>query len=259
MNKTGQYIANQKKILSIYFTADYPVRGSTIEILNSLQNSGADLVEIGIPFSDPMADGSIIQKSSQQALENGFSLENLFKDLKAIQPAIKIPIVLMGYFNTILAYGVEKFLAQCTTLSIDTIIIPDLPPDIYEIGYSTLFKQFGISPVFLITPQTTETRIEYINNLSNSFIYAVAQNSITGGTQSISKNQLLYFKRVKETSFKVPVLIGFGISDHRAYNLACEYAQGAIIGSAFIKTLENANNLNETIHQFIHSIKEETR
>lgn len=257
MNRTGQYIANKRNILSIYFTAEFPSKGCTQEMILSLQNSGADMIEIGIPFSDPLADGPIIQESSKQALINGFKLESLFDDIKAIQSKIKIPLVLMGYFNTVLAYGVERFLAQCKTIGIDTVILPDLTPDIYQTHYFSIFNQYEVSPVFLITPQTTEKRIEFINNLSNAFIYAVADNSITGAKKGFSENQLLYFRRIKETKFKVPVMIGFGISDNKAYRQTCEYSHGVIIGSAFIRSIDKTKKLDDTIQQFIHSIKKE--
>lgn len=255
MNKTGQYIAGQKNLLSIYFTAEYPIAGSTKEIILALQDAGADLIEIGIPFSDPLADGAVIQHSSQEALQNGFSLHSLFDDLESLHGQVHIPLVLMGYFNTMLSFGIEIFLKKCIALGIDTLIIPDLPPDIYQSTYSLLFEEAGISPVFLITPQTTPERIEYIHSLSNAFIYAVSQNRITGGTADISDAQLQYFSAIKKMQLDVPVLIGFGITDHQSYTQACQHAQGAIIGSAFIKAIGNQSNLTQTIHSFIHDIK----
>ena len=263
MNKTGKYISERKNLLSIYFTADYPYKGSTKDIVIALQNAGADLLEVGIPFSDPLADGIIIQKSSYKALENGFLLDNLFADLEEIKPQITIPLVLMGYFNTVLAYGAESFLQKCHSLGIDTIIFPDLPPAIYVDRYADLFEKYGVSPVFLITPQTPDARINYLNSLSKAFIYAVADNSITGKSTDLSDKQLTYFNKIKDTKFDVPVMIGFGISDKKAYEKACNYANGVIIGSAFIKAIENiseniSENHNETskiITDFIHSIK----
>lgn len=260
MNKTGKYISETKNLLSIYFTADYPYKGSTKDIIIALQNAGADLLEVGIPFSDPLADGVVIQKSSYKALENGFLLDNLFDDLATIKPQITIPLVLMGYFNTVLAYDVEKFLKKCHSLGIDTIIFPDLPPAIYADTYADLFQKYDVSPVFLITPQTSTDRINYLNGLSNAFIYAVADNSITGASADLSDKQLTYFNKIKATKFDVPVMIGFGISDKKAYEKACNYANGVIIGSAFIKSIENITQNNKqqtgkTIQDFIHSIK----
>lgn len=267
MNKTGKYISERKNLLSIYFTADYPYKGSTKDIIVALQNAGADLLEVGIPFSDPLADGVVIQKSSYKALENGFLLDNLFADLEEIRPQITIPLVLMGYFNTVLAYDVEKFLKKCHSLGIDTIIFPDLPPVIYVDRYADLFEKYDVSPVFLITPQTSDLRINYLNGLSKAFIYAVADNSITGASADLSDKQLIYFNKIKATKFDVPVMIGFGISDKKAYEKACNYANGVIIGSAFIKSIENItqdnqqnnqqnnNEISKTITDFIHSIK----
>jgi len=259
MNKTGKYISEKENLLSIYFTADYPYKGSTKDIIIALQNAGADLLEVGIPFSDPLADGIVIQKSSYKALENGFLLDNLFADLEQIKPQITIPLVLMGYFNTVLAYGEENFLSKCQSLGIDTIIFPDLPPAIYVDRYTDLFEKYGVSPVFLITPQTADVRINYLNSLSKGFVYAVADNSITGGSTDLSDKQLAYFNKIKATKFDVPVMIGFGISDKKAYQKACNYANGVIIGSAFIKAIENItennNETSKTITDFIHSIK----
>lgn len=255
MNNTKTYIANRKNILSIYFTAEYPTKNSTQEMIKSLSQSGADMIEIGIPFSDPLADGPVIQQSSKIALENGFMLDNLFNDIKAVYQEVQIPLVLMGYFNTVLAYGIENFLKQCKAVNIDTVILPDLPPEVYEKLHVKLFEKYSVSPVFLITPQTSIERLKYINTLSNSFIYAVADNSITGSKSSFSAKQVAYFKRIKQYKFKVPVIIGFGISDKQTYTEACKYANGVIIGSAFIKAIGQTKNLNTSIQQFIKSIK----
>jgi len=190
MNKTKTYLENRKNILSIYFTAEFPTKGSTQDILKSLAQSGADMIEIGIPFSDPLADGPVIQKSSKQALENGFKLDNLFGDIEAVFREIEIPLALMGYFNTVLAYGMEKFLKKCKALEIDTLILPDLPPEVYEKNHARLFEKYEVSPVFLITPQTPPERLAYINNLSKAFIYAVSDNSITGAKSGFSIAQI---------------------------------------------------------------------
>ena len=255
MNKTAQYIKSKKDSLSVYFTAEYPKKNSTKEVILALQNAGADLLEVGIPFSDPLADGPVIQKSSTQALENGFTLEQLFNDLESIKNEVKIPLVLMGYFNTLLAYGVENFLKKCKSLNIDTVIFPDLPAVVYEKDYQKIFKKYGVSLVFLITPQTSNSRIEMINNLSEAFIYIVADNSITGKKGELSSAQKDYFKRMKAFDFKVPLMIGFGISDHTSYKNACEYANGVIIGSAFIQSIQDSNNIEESVHQFMKFIK----
>lgn len=255
MNKTSQYIAAKKEVLSVYFTADYPSKGDTRAIILSLQAAGADLIEVGIPFSDPLADGPVIQQSSQVALQNGFTVDGLLNDLEAIQPQVSIPLVPMGYFNTFLQYGFERFLSRCEALGIDTIIIPDLPPDIYDRQYNSLFSTYGVSPVFLITPQTADARIAQINQLSEAFIYAVADNSITGNTRDISASQLQYFEKIKHSGLKKPVLIGFGISNKENFAIACQYADGAIIGSAFIRALEPGKDLSDTISDFVRKIK----
>lgn len=255
MNKTGKYIVERKDILSIYLTADYPEKGCTSEVILALQNSGVDLIEVGIPFSDPLADGPVIQKSSEQALKNGFVLEELFQDLEKIQPKLKIPLVLMGYFNTVLAFGVEEFLINCEKLTIDTVILPDLPPEIFERDYKNLFEKYGVSPVFLITPQTSKSRVQFINSLSNAFVYGVSNNKTTGGADNFSNEQLTYFQRIKSAKLDVPTLIGFGISSHKSYRQACEHADGAIIGSAFIKILEKGSNIGETASKFVNEIR----
>jgi tryptophan synthase alpha chain len=255
MNSTKTYITNRKNILSIYFTAEYPTKNSTQEMITSLAQSGVDMIEIGIPFSDPLADGPVIQNSSKIALENGFMLDNLFNDIKAVYQEVQIPLVLMGYFNTVLTYGIENFLKQCKAVNIDTVILPDLPPEVYEKIHAKLFKKYSVAPVFLITPQTLPKRLNYINNLSNSFIYAVADNSITGSKSGFSAKQVDYFKIIKQHTFNVPVIIGFGISDKQTYIEACKYANGVIIGSAFIKAIAKTKNLNKSVQQFIKSIK----
>ena len=255
MNKTAQYIKNKKDSLSVYFTAEYPTKGSTKEVILALQESGVNLLEVGIPFSDPLADGPVIQKSSMQALENGFTLEQLFSDLTAIKNEVKIPLVLMGYFNTLLAYGVENFLKKCKSLNIDSVIFPDLPADVYQKNYQKLFKKYGVSLVFLVTPQTTDDRLKMINDLSEAFIYVVADNSITGKKGEFSVAQLDYFKRMKDFNFKVPLVIGFGISNHKAYKTACEYADGVIIGSAFIQSIAGTKNIKQSVGEFIGLIK----
>lgn len=255
MNKTGEYIRSRKNVLSVYFTAGYPHKESTQEIILALQEAGVDLIEVGIPFSDPLADGPIIQKSGEVALQNGFTLKDMFEDLRAIQPNLKIPLVLMGYFNTAFAFGIESFLSHCQALNIDTVILPDLPVEIYAEKYRDIFHQYNVTPVFLISPQTSDDRISVIEALSNAFIYIVSDNSITGKSSELSEGQLAYFKRIKNMSFNVPLLLGFGISDRDSFTIACDHFNGAIIGSAFIKILEPSKNMNYNIHKYISSIR----
>ncbi len=255
MNKTGEYIKSRKNVLSVYFTAGYPHKESTQEIILALQEAGVDLIEVGIPFSDPLADGPIIQKSGEVALQNGFTLKGMFEDLRAIQPHLKIPLVLMGYFNTAYAFGIESFLSHCQALNIDTVILPDLPVEIYAEKYRDLFDEYDVSPVFLISPQTNDDRISTITELSKAFIYVVSNNSITGSKSEFSTEQLAYFERIKNMRFSVPSLLGFGISDKASFNQAGDYFNGAIIGSAFISLLSGADNLEKCINAFISSLR----
>lgn len=243
-------------ILSIYYTAGYPKLEDTIQIARHLQQSGADLIEMGIPYSDPVADGPTIQGSNQKALENGMTLELLMKQLESINN-LSIPIILMGYFNPILQYGVERFCANCQQRGIKAVIIPDLPVQEYLDHYQQIFKQNNLHNIFLITPQTSEERIRWIDENSESFIYAVSDASITGAKSVINDAQLAYFERLQAMKLKHPFLIGFGISDHQTFSLACKFAQGAIIGSAFINVLKEATKLEPAIHEFVHSVKDQ--
>ena len=245
---------NNRNILSIYFTAGYPNLEDTMEVARHLQHAGADLIEIGMPYSDPVADGPTIQESNQKALENGMNLDLLMSQLKS-NGDLGIPIILMGYFNPILQYGVERFCADCQQRNIDALIIPDLPVQDYLDHYQYIFEQHGLHNIFLITPQSSEKRIRWIDENSRSFIYAVSDASITGAKKGISDRQKVYFERLQSMKLKHPFLIGFGISDHPTFNLACKFAKGAIIGSAFINVLRGAPDLGPAIQQFIHSVR----
>jgi tryptophan synthase alpha chain len=250
-NRINQLMQSKKaNVLSIFFTAGYPSLSDTTSILKEIQRAGADLVEIGIPFSDPLADGEVIQQSSRQALNNGMTLDLLFSQLKNIREEISIPLVLMGYFNPILQFGVKAFLSKCNETGIDGVIIPDLPADVYEESYRDLFEAHGIAKIFLITPHTPPARIRYIDSLSNGFLYLVSSSSTTG--KEISFRQDLY-ESIRSMELKNPLLIGFGISDKRTFNEACMHANGAIIGSAFIKALEHEKPAGK-IPSFISSI-----
>ncbi|MDQ3016429.1 MAG: tryptophan synthase subunit alpha [Bacteroidota bacterium] len=256
MNKTGKTLTTQKNTISIYITADFPSKGSLPEILEALQASGVGMVEIGIPFSDPLADGPVIQQSSTKALNNGFTISGLFDELSNVRSRISMPLTLMGYFNTLLAFGIDTFLSKCQDLDIDTVIIPDLTPEIYQQSYVPVFTEYNVSPVFFITPLTDKARIQIISGLSHAFVYAISGNSITGSTSAFSDAQMSYFQKLKGISFPVPLLIGFGISDNTSYRQACENADGVIIGSAYIKAIEHAENLTATTHHFIQSIQQ---
>lgn len=257
MNKTGQYIQQRKDVLSIYFTAEYPKEGDTQSVLLALQDAGTDVIEVGIPYSDPLADGPVIQQSGQQALHNGFTIAQLFKDLEAVRDQVTMPLIPMGYFNTVLSFGVHDFMDKCQQLAIDTLILPDLPIDVYELEYQEVFQEYGVSPVFLITPQTSVERIRKIDNLSEAFIYVVADNSITGNKGSFSPAQLEYFKRIQNLELTTPLMIGFGISDNQTFIQACKHANGAIIGSAYIRALTEDHDINRATQQFINAVKAE--
>jgi tryptophan synthase alpha chain len=255
-NKVSQLLQQKESgLLSIYFTAGYPRLEDTMKIARHLEQSGADLIEIGMPYSDPVADGPTIQESNQQALENGMTLELLMSQLESPGNEINIPIVLMGYFNPILQYGVEKFCVDCHRRGISGLIIPDLPVQEYLDHYQEVFKRYELQNIFLITPQTSDERIRWIDENSDGFIYAVSDASITGSKSGISTDQLLYFERLKSLNLRHPFLIGFGISDYETFNTACSYASGAIIGSAFIRVLHNATDMKRAINTFIHSLK----
>jgi len=245
------------EILSIYMTAGFPALQATGRVLRALQEHGADMVEIGIPFSDPLADGPVIQQSSQLALRNGMSLDLLFTQLKEIRQSLKIPLVLMGYLNPVLQMGMEQFLKRCRDTGIDGVIIPDLPPLEYETRYRQLFQTYGIYHSLLITPHTEKARIDKIAALSEGFVYLVAESSTTGARNTVVKHQRAYFQRMKEMNLPVPGLIGFGISNRETFQIACEYARGAIIGSAFIKALgaKNSLTLEQKVERFIGEIR----
>lgn len=257
-NRITQLFKNKSKnVLNIYFTAGFPQLNDTRTILQALQDGGADLVEIGIPYSDPIADGETIQQSNQTALENGMTLSLLFEQLQGIRPTIHTPILLMGYINPILQFGVETFCQKCQEIGIDGLILPDIPLEVYQEEFKPIFDQYGLLNIFLITPQTSETRIRQIDTLSEGFIYMVSSASVTGAKSGISSDQEIYFKRINNLKLKNPQLIGFGISTPETFLHACQYANGAIIGSAFIKAINQSNEvvLPKTIIDFTKNIK----
>ncbi|MAO07916.1 MAG: tryptophan synthase subunit alpha [Alteromonas sp.] len=249
MKRIQEKLKENKKLLSIYMTAGYPELDDTVPIIKELEKNGVDMIEIGIPFSDPLADGPTIQESSTQALKNGMTLKLLLEQLQDIRKEVSIPLVLMGYFNPILQYGVEKFCDRCQEIGIDGIIIPDLPLEIYSKTYQPLFEKYNLSNILLITPQTSEKRIREIDNLTNTFIYMVSSASTTGSQSGFGTSQTAYFQKIHQMHLKNPQIVGFGIYNQQTYNSATQYAKGAIIGSAFIKFLSH-NPLHQ-INQFI--------
>ena len=256
MNRIDTLFAGKKEgILSIYMTAGYPALDDTVKILRALQDHGADMVEIGIPFSDPLADGPVIQHSSQVALANGMSLKLLFSQLEHIRETVKMPLVLMGYLNPVLRFGMEDFLKRSSEVGIDGVIIPDLPPDEYASDYRELFDHHGIHHSLLVTPHTPEDRVRKIARLSGGFLYLVADASTTGAKSSVKGHQVDYFRRIGKMDLQLPGLVGFGISNHETFKVACAHARGAIIGSAFIRMLGEEGPGEEKIGNFIRMIR----
>lgn len=241
-----------RNLLSIYFTCGYPELNDTNTVIEALEKNNVDFIEVGLPYSDPLADGPTIQDSSQQALKNGINLDIVFKQLMDIKATNKTPLVLMGYLNQMLKYGEDNFCQKVVACGIDTLIIPDLPMVEFENHYRALFDKYGLTNVFLITPHTSEDRIRKIDAYTNAFIYVVASASITGAKGEISPKQIAYFNRIKALNLQSKLIIGFGISDKTTFTTACSYANGAIIGSAFIKNLKT-NGIN-AIGNFISSV-----
>lgn len=258
MNKINNLVEKKKNILSIYFTAGFPRLNDTVTVLEELVANGADLIEIGIPFSDPLADGPVIQHSSTAALENGMNMKLLFEQLEGFNQkneSSDVPLILMGYLNPVLQFGMERFCEKASVCGIDGIILPDLPLQEYTAHYQPVFEKYNLCPIFLITPQTSEQRIRLIDTCSKGFIYMVSSASTTGTKGSISEEQLDYFKRVNSYGLKNPTLTGFGISNRETFSAACQYSAGAIIGSAFIKTLAESKDLRKSIKEFVSSIR----
>lgn len=244
------------RVLSVYFTAGYPRLTSTLPILQALQAGGIDLVEIGIPFSDPMADGPVIQHSSQVALQNGMSLKRLFAQLEAMRLAIHIPVLLMGYVNVVMQYGLEAFCADCRRVGVDGVILPDLPLDEYLQVYKPVMDTHGLSMVLLITPETSEERIRLIDAHTDGFIYMVSSASVTGAQSLFEESKLAYFKRVNAMGLKNPRLVGFGISNKATVEAAWAHASGAIIGSRFIECLDATDSPEAAVTRLLTSINE---
>ena len=253
MNRINQTLNQDKKLLSIYFTAGFPQLEDTVPILEQLQEADVDMIELGLPFSDPLADGPTIQESSTQALRNGMTTDKLFTQLEGIRARIHVPLIVMGYFNPMMQYGVERFCKRCQEVGIDGLIIPDLPADVYNTQYQSLFQQYGLLNMFLITPQTPDERIRYIDQVSEGFIYMVSSAATTGAQGSFGDTQQHYFQRIADMKLQSKLLVGFGISNAETYQSAVAHSQGAIIGSAFIKHLEA--NGNQSVQAFVKTIR----
>ena len=242
-------------ILSVYFTAGFPQSDSTAGIVRALADAGADMIEIGIPFSDPMADGPVIQRSNEKALLNGMNLKMLFNQIKNIRDEVNVPLLMMGYLNPVLQFGVEYFCMKCLETGIDGVILPDLPPSVFAEDYLPVFNKYNLYNILLISPQSSPERISVIDKISRGFIYMVSSSSVTGSKGNFSDDQISYFKRVKGMNLKNPCLIGFGISNHETFIKAGKYSGGGIIGSAFINVLGQDGNMVENIKLFIDEIK----
>ena len=253
MNRINQKLQENKKLLSIYFTAGFPKINDTVAIIENLEKSGVDFIEIGLPFSDPLADGPTIQASSTKALDNGMTTEVLFNQIKDIRKTVSIPLIIMGYFNPMMQFGVENFCKKCAEIGIDGLIIPDLPTDVYNDHYKAIFEKYGLINVFLITPQTSLERIQFIDKISDGFIYMVSSASVTGSQNAFGKSQDDYFKRISDLNLESPQIVGFGISNAETFKQATKYAKGAIIGSAFVKYLDE-NGVN-SIQKFVAGIR----
>jgi tryptophan synthase alpha chain len=246
---------NKKGILSMYYTAGFPSLNDTSLIAESLAKAGADIIEIGIPYSDPVADGPTIQASNTVALKNGMRLSLLLDQVKQIRKKVEVPIILMGYINPVLQYGIEKFAKDAAAAGVDGVILPDMPMDEYIENYKELFDSMNLSNTFLISPTTSEDRIRKIDSVTDGFIYAVSASSITGAKGKFEKQQIDYFERIQKMKLKNPYLIGFGISNHDTFSTASKYGSGAIVGSAFVDLLKNSKDLTIDITSFVKSLK----
>jgi len=254
-NRITQLFQNKKeKVLNIYFTAGFPELNDTVSIIKALEKAGVDMIEIGMPFSDPLADGPTIQQSNETALNNGMSIRKLFEQIKDIRKEVKIPLLLMGYINPVMQYGIEDFCKKANEIGIDGIILPDLPMDEYNERYKDLFESYNLSNIFLVTPNTSDERLKMIDKSSQGFIYIVSTDSTTGNTKDITQAEK-YFKKIKSAGLNNPTMIGFNINDNKSFNFASQYANGAIIGSAFIKALSQDGDLSQKIQGFVASIK----
>ena len=243
----------QDRILNVYCTAGFPHLESTLPVMKALEQHGADLIELGMPYSDPLADGPVIQASSTSALQSGMTISKLFEQLEGFRREIALPVVLMGYLNPLLQYGFEKFCARAAEVGIDGLIIPDIPMYEYENEYSAIIKKYGLNFIFLVTPETSKERIKKLDSLSSGFLYAVSSSSITGSDKDFSSVET-YLQKLKAMNLKNPVLVGFGIKDKATFEAASKYANGAIIGSAYIKALEGPAGIEEKTKTFLDTI-----
>lgn len=243
----------QRKVLNMYCTAGFPKLDSTLEVMKLLQNNGADLIELGMPYSDPLADGEVIQQSGAVALKNGMTIAILFEQLKDMRSTITVPVILMGYMNPVIQYGFENFCAKAAEVGVDGLILPDLPMYEFETEYGQIIKKYSLNLIFLVTPETKEERVRKIDELSSGFLYAVSSSSTTGNNKDISEQEP-YFKKLQDMKLRNPILVGFGIRDKQTFESACKYTNGAIIASAYIKALGNGKDVNTVTKEFLQTI-----
>lgn len=254
MNRIEQLFEKKKqRVLNVYCTAGYPELGSTVKVMKALQDNGADIIELGMPYSDPLADGPVIQASGSKALANGMTIETLFSQLRNFRKEIYVPVILMGYMNPVMQYGFEKFCKHAADLPIDGLILPDLPEHEFETEYGPIIQRYGLDFIFLVTPETSEVRVRKLDSLSTGFLYAVSSSSTTGKDKNMNDVET-YLKRLQSYKLKNPVLVGFGIKDKQTFDVACKYANGAIIGTAYINALSGNKTIEETTSGFLSPI-----
>ena len=242
----GLFARKHREVLNVYCTAGFPHLDATVEVMQALQDSGVDMIELGMPYSDPLADGPVIQASSMKAIESGMTMTLLFQQLQGFRAAISVPVLLMGYLNPVLQYGFERFCADASAAGIDGLILPDLPMHEFETLYAPVLKRHGLHLIFLVTPETTEERVRRLDSLSTGFLYAVSSSSTTGKDKDMGDAQV-YFKRLEGMGLRNPVLVGFGIRDAATFAAACAHTNGAIIGTAYIKALTGPEAAGATI------------
>jgi tryptophan synthase alpha chain len=254
-NRLSILFTNKRKgVLNIYCTAGFPELDSTLEVMQALQEAGADIIELGMPYSDPLADGPVIQASSAKALANGMSIQKLFEQLKSFRQRISIPVILMGYMNPVLQYGFERFCADAADVGIDALILPDLPIHEFENSYATVIRSHGLGFIFLVTPETSQERVRKLDELSTGFLYAVSSSSTTGSNKQNSGHLTSYIERLKSAGVRNPVLVGFGIGDNKSFREASSVAEGAVVGTAYIRALMNGGDIGTTTKEFVQKI-----
>lgn len=256
MNRIDRLFAsNKKNLLSVYFTAGFPQLDDTVGIIRALDAAGVDMVEIGMPFSDPMADGPVIQHSSQVALQNGISQQRLFDQLKDIRRYTDMPLVLMGYINPVLQFGFENLCQKAVEVGIDGFIIPDIPLDVYRKEFAPIVEKYGLCFTLLVTPETSDERVREIDAASSGFVYLVSSASTTGAQKDFDAQKQAYFKRIEAMKLRNPLMVGFGVSNKRTFDEAAAHTRGCIVGSAFVKLLEESTSIDEAVKILVQRIR----